>query len=159
MSVKMGRFVSLYLTAMTLSLTCSPLLEMPRKLPYGPDLYRAVQHTLYFYFALVGAPAEVGAVLSLGVLCFLVRHRKRSFTLTLIATICRAAGRAVWFALVLPAHREMARWRTLPLPENGRETRRQGEFGHATAVLDLIASILFETPGERRETRKGSANG
>jgi hypothetical protein len=56
MSVRIWRFASIYLTAITLSLTFSHLLEMPRKLNYGQELYMAVQHTLYLYFALVGAP-------------------------------------------------------------------------------------------------------
>jgi len=125
---------------------------MPRKLAWGPELYRAVQHTLYLYFAIVGAPAELGAVLCLVVLCLLIRRRRRSFWLTLTATICVAAGLAVWFALVAPANHEMAQWSTLPLPETWLDTRRHWEFGHAvSALLDLIgfgaliASVLFET--------------
>lgn len=152
MSVKIWRFAAIYLTAITLALTLSHLLEMPGKLTWGQELYMAVQHSLYFYFAVVGAPAELGAVLCLSVLCFLMRRRKHSFQLTLIAAICVAAGLAVWFAVVSPANREMAQWTTLPLPETWLETRRNWEFGHAaSAVLDLvgfgalIASVLFDT--------------
>src|SRR6185312_1033210 len=112
MSVKIWRFASIYLTAITLSLTFSHLLEMPQKLNYGQELYMAVQHTSYLYFALVGAPAELGAVLCVGVLCFLVRPRGRSFWLTITATLCVAAGLAVWFAVVSPANGQMAQWTT-----------------------------------------------
>jgi SAM-dependent methyltransferase len=44
MSVKIWRFASIYLTALTLSLTFSHLLEMPRKLAWRPELYRDVHH-------------------------------------------------------------------------------------------------------------------
>jgi hypothetical protein len=139
---------------------------MPRKLNYDQELYRSVQHTLYLYFAVVGAPAELGAVLCLGVLCFLVRRRGRSLWLTLTAAVCVAAGLAVWLAVVSPANGQMAQWTTLPLPESWLDTRRQWEFGHAaSAVLDLIgfgalvASVLFDPSFEPAQTRSISANG
>jgi hypothetical protein len=163
MFLKISRFVSIYLTAITLSLTFSHMLEMPRKLQYGQRLYMDVQHTLYLYFAYVGAPAETGAVFCLCVLCFLLRRRKRSFALTLIATICVAAGLAVWFAVVSPANEEMAGWTKVPLPENWMDTRRHWEFGHAvSAVLDiigfgaLIASVLFDDSQSDAIPRKGA---
>lgn len=166
MSVKIWRFASVYLTAITLSLTFSHLLEMPRKLTYGQELYMSVQHTLYFYFALVGAPAELGAVLCLGVLCFLVRRRRRSFWLTLTAAICVTAGLVVWFAVVSPANRDMAQWTALPLPDTWLNTRRHWEFGHAaSAVLDLIgfgsliASVLFDTSIQPVKTSSIGTNG
>jgi hypothetical protein len=137
-----------------MSLTFSHLLEMPRKLSYGEALYMNVQHTMYLYFAIVGAPAEMGAVLSLILLCVLVRRRGATFFLTLTATICVAAGLIVWFAVVAPANREMAHWTTVPLPNNWESTRRHWEFGHSvSAILDpigfgaLIASVLCETDG------------
>jgi hypothetical protein len=166
MSVKIWRFASIYLTAITLSLTFSHLLEMPRKLNYDQELCRSVQHTLYLYFAVVGAPAELGAVLCLGVLCFLVRGRGRSFWLTLTAAFCVGGGLAVWFAFVSPANAQMAQWTTLPLPESWLDTRRQWEFGHAaSAILDLIgfaaliASVLFDPSLEPAQDRSISANG
>ena len=113
----------------------------------------AVQHSLYLYFAWVGAFAEVGAVFFLVVLSFLVRKRKQAFFLTIVATVCVAAGLAVWFAVVSPANTQMAQWTGVPLPANWTDVRRHWEFGHATsAVLDLIgfgalvASVISETP-------------
>ena len=170
MSVKIWRFASIYLTAITLSLTFSHLLEMPRKLAWGPELYRDVQHTLYLYFAIVGAPAESGAILCLAVLCFLIRRRRRSFWLTLIASICVATRLVVRFVLVSPANHQMSQWTTPPLPETWPDTwldtRRQWEFGHAvSAVLDLIgfaaliASVLFDNSLEPVKTGSIRANG
>jgi hypothetical protein len=148
------RFIAIYLTALTLSMTFSHLLEMPQKMQYGEALYLAVQHSLYLYFAWVGAIAEMGAVVALGVLSALTRRRGRAFSLTVIATVSVAAGLGVWFARVSPANAEMSRWSGVPLPENWTEVRRQWELGHATsAVLDmigfgaLILSVLLDKPG------------
>jgi len=151
MLLKIWRFTSIYLTAITLSLTFCHLLEMPRKMQYGEELYMNVQHSLYLYFAWVGAFSEVSAVLFLIVLSFFVRKRRLTFFLTLLATVCVAAGLAVWFAFVSPANTQMAQWNSIPLPASWTEVRRQWESGHAaSAVLDLIgfgslvASIIFE---------------
>ena len=133
------QFTSLLLTALTLSLTFSHLLEMPRKLKYGPELYMAVQHTLYLYFAWVGAFAEVGAACALLWLLFLVGKQSSAYPLTLIAFVSVTLGLALWFLLVSPANHQMAAWSVLPLPANWTVVRRQWEVGHAiSAVLDLL---------------------
>src|SRR5437763_4473903 len=103
MLLRIGRFATIYLTALTLSLTFCHLLEMPRKLRYDEGLYMAVQHSFYQYFAWVGAFAEVGAVACMIVVSVLLRSRRAVFHLALAATICVAAGLAVWFAVVSPA--------------------------------------------------------
>jgi hypothetical protein len=170
MRLRIWRFTTIYLTALTLSLTFCHLLEMPRKMQYGEGLYMAVQHSLYLYFAWVGAFAEVAAVACLIVLSVSLRKRKAVFRLTLAATICVAAGLAVWFALVSPANVQMAQWNSLPLPANWTEVRRQWEFGHAaSAVLDLVGfgalvlSVVIDTPksasqiGEAIDSRRYDA--
>jgi hypothetical protein len=133
-------------------------------------LYGAVQHSLYLYFAWVGAFAEVGAIACLVVLSVLLRNRRAVFHLTLAATLCIAAGLAVWFAVVSPANAQMAQWSRVPLPANWTDVRRQWEFGHAaSAVLDLVGfgalvlSLVVDTPksasqaGAARESRKYDA--
>lgn len=159
--LRIWRFISIYLTALTLSLTFCHLLEMPRKMQYGEALYMAVQHSLYLYFAWVGAIAEVGAVVSLTVLSVLTGKRGFIFYLTLVATICVAAGLAVWFVFVSPANTQMAQWSVVPLPANWTDVRRRWEFGHAaSAVLDLIGfgalvlSVIVE-PREGCAARNG----
>src|SRR5690349_5389546 len=115
MLLRIWPFAAIYLTALTLSLTFCHLLEMPRKMQYGEALYGAVQHSLYLYFAWVGAFAEVGAIACLVVLSVLLRNRRAVFHLTLAATLCIAAGLAVWFAVVSPANAQMAQWSRVPL--------------------------------------------
>jgi hypothetical protein len=157
------RFLGIYLTALTLSLTFCHLLEMPRKMQYGEGLYMAVQHSLYLYFAWVGAFAEVGAVVFLVVLSVLLRNRGAVFYLTVAATLCIAAGLAVWFAVVFPSNSQMAQWSSVPLPTDWTEVRRRWELGHAaSAVLDLVGfgtlvlSILLETPKSASQANAAS---
>jgi hypothetical protein len=83
MAMKIWRFISIYLTAITLSLTFSHLLEMPRQLEYGQELYMAVQHTLYLYFAWVGVPAGNRLGVVSGRALRFGAAAKRNFTLTL----------------------------------------------------------------------------
>ena len=118
MLLRIWRFAAIYLTALTLSLTFCHLLEMPRKMQYSEGLYMAVQHSLYLYFAWVGAFAEVGAVACLVLLSILLRNGRAVFDLTLAATLCIAAGLGVWFAVVSPANAQMAQWSSLSLPAN-----------------------------------------
>lgn len=168
MLLRIWRFASMYLSAITLALTFCHLLEMPRKMQYGEALYMAVQHSLYLHFAWVGAFAEVGAVVSLVVLSFLVRKQSAIFYLTLVATICIAAGLAIWFAFVSPANAQMAQWHSIPLPANWTDVRRQWELGHAaSAILDLIGfgalvfSVILDTPrssGSKPELLKAAGN-
>ncbi len=89
------RNISIYLPAITLALTFPLLLEMPRKMHYGEALYMAVQHSLYLCIAWVGAFAEVSAVVFLIMLSFLVRKRKPTLFLALMASVRVAAGLAV----------------------------------------------------------------
>ncbi len=58
-------FLSIYFTAITLSMTFSHFIgDVPQTTVQG-RLYMTVQHTLYLYFGWVGAFAEFGAVLFL----------------------------------------------------------------------------------------------
>jgi hypothetical protein len=156
MSLKVWRFACIYLVAITLALTLSHPLEIPRKLQYGQALYASVQHTMHLYFASVGARAEIAAVVCLTVLCFLAPSRRNIFRLALGATICVTAGLVVWLAVVAPANAQMAQWATAPLPNNWESTRRHWEFGHsASAILHLIGfgalitSVLLSLIAER----------
>jgi hypothetical protein len=132
---------------------------MSQKMQYGEALYWAVQRSLYQRFGLIGALAELGAVASLVTLSFLTRKQGIAFYLTLSATICVAAGLAVWFAFVSPANSQVAQWTNVPLPANWMDVRRQWEYGHAaSAVLDLVGfaalllSLVLDTPSAQRVT-------
>lgn len=163
MLLRIWRFAAIYLTAPTLSLTFCHSLEMPRKMRYGEGLYMAVQHSLYRYFASVGAFAELGAAACLVVLFILLRNGRAVFHLTLAATLCIAAGLGVWFAVVSLANAQMAQWNSLPLPANWTDGRRKWECGHAaSAAVDLLGfgalmlAVVVDTP--RSASHAGAAS-
>jgi len=85
-----ARFAALILTALSLGLSFAHVLEMPAKLAYPPDLYLALQNSLYVAFGPpnVGAFVEPAAILAVVSLGYLVRRRRRALWLTVGSTAC-----------------------------------------------------------------------
>lgn len=54
--------MTLLLAALALTMTSAHVLELPQKMEYGPDLYSAVNTTMYRYFAIVGGAYTMGAI-------------------------------------------------------------------------------------------------
>jgi len=79
MFLQVWRFVTILLAALALSMTSAHVLELPQKLHYGAELYSAVNTTMYRYFAIVGGLYLVGAIVSAGVLAYLVRDHGATF--------------------------------------------------------------------------------
>ena len=130
---------------------------------YGEGLYMAVQHSLYPYFAWVGAFAEVGAASLPGRPLHPTQKWKSSLPSHSAATLCIAAGLGVWFAVVSLANAQMAQWNSLPLPANWTDVRRQWECGHASsAAVDLLGfgalmlAVVVDTP--RSASHAGAAS-
>ena len=97
------------LVAVLLGTTFGHALEMPMKMNADGRLWMTFQHTLYPYFAYVGAPVEIGSILSLG-----------------DTVVFRAAA-------------ETAKWTADTIPSDWADWRRQWEYSHlARFVLHLI---------------------
>ncbi|HTM51412.1 MAG TPA: hypothetical protein VL285_22105 [Bryobacteraceae bacterium] len=165
--LKSWRFVTVMLASLTTGMTFAHFLEMPQKMSYDAPMYLAVTHTLYRYFAVIGAPVEVGGLIFAVILCWLIRGRRPAYELTLAGTICWAAGLALWFALIAPANYVLAAWTPSTIPADWTGYRNQWEYTHAVrAVLDviaaacLVASLVVETPpaaGVRRDRQDALA--
>jgi hypothetical protein len=113
MAWRVWHFITLVLVALLLGTTFGHALEMPMKMNVDGRLWLTFQHTLYPYFAYIGAPVEIGAIISLGILSFFARHRSRSFYLVLTATLCVAtAFFVVWLGFTNPVNAETAKWTT-----------------------------------------------
>jgi uncharacterized membrane protein len=77
--------------------------QIMAKMNVDGQLWRAFQHTLYPYFAYVGAPIEIGAIVATAVLSYLVRAHRAAFYLALAGTICLAlAFFVVWLGFTNP---------------------------------------------------------
>src|SRR3954470_7602210 len=98
MVLKVLRFLSLLLVALTLRLTFCHVMEIPGKLRLSGAEWLTVQHNLYIAFGpALGAWIEVGAILLTWITAFLARERRPAFRWTLAAAVCTSAGLAVWF--------------------------------------------------------------
>jgi hypothetical protein len=80
MILKLARFVSLLLTALTLGLTFCHVMEIPGKLRLAGAAWLTVQQNLYVAFGPpLGAWIEVGAILLTWVVVLQVRRRRAAF--------------------------------------------------------------------------------
>ena len=133
-------------------------LEMPAKMTVDGVLWMTFQHTLYPYFAYIGAPIELGSIISTAGLSFLLRGKRPGFYQALIATICLAtAFFVVWLGFTNVVNAETAKWTADSIPQDWAEWRRQWEYSHATRfVLHLagFAGLLFPVSRFADEQRR-----
>ena len=156
--MRIWRFITLILAALTLTMTSAHVLELPQKMAYDAQMYAAINTTLYRYFALVGGFYTIGSIVSAFVLAFLVRKRRAAFRWTLSGALCLLLAFGAWLALVAPVNAEIAHaLMTAPdsVPGLWMELRNRWEYGHATGfvitltgVSLLIISVLVETPAK-----------
>lgn len=162
MLIKTWRFMTIMLTAFSLSLSMTHLLELPQRMKFDAELWVRVTviENVYRLFGAVGAIFEVGSILTAIALVFLVRELGSTSYWTLGGAICLAAALASWLLFVAPANAEFAQWLTNPIPPDWARWRDQWEYAHATNAfikivgMSLLAlSIIVETPqttdGER----------
>ncbi len=152
MVLKVLRFLSLFLVALTLGLTFCHVMEIAGKLRLSGAEWLTVQHNLYVAFGpALGAWIEVGAIVLTWAVAFLVRRHRPAAWLTLGAAACTSAGLGVWFLLVAPMNAALSGWTPETLPGDWTGYRDQWEAGHAVhAVLfacgfgALAVAILAE---------------
>jgi hypothetical protein len=98
-------------------------------------MYAAVNTTLYRYFAIVGGPYQIGAIVSAIVLTVLVRRQPAIFRWTLAGTLLLIAAFVSWLILVLPVNREVAAALEVSppaVPALWVQLHDRWEYGHAT---------------------------
>jgi uncharacterized membrane protein len=153
--MRIWRFLTIMLTALSTGMSFCHLLELPPRVFYfDAQLWITVTTKgLYYLFGTVGAVIEVGSVLTALVLTFLVRGRGSAFYLTLGGAISVVLALALWIAFVAPVNAELAKWTPTAFPENWAHYRNQWEYTHAiNAIIKiiglslLVCSILVETP-------------
>jgi hypothetical protein len=156
MPVRILRFVTLVLVALAMGLEFAHLLELPAKMRYDAQLYREVQHTLYYYFAVIGDPSSSA------------RSSRRVRWPSWRAGVkplsgSPQSGRASWrrrWRRGSPSSpprtpRWPPAWATGALPPDWTHVRALWEYGHAAGAALLIVgfcalllSVLRGTPTE-----------
>lgn len=141
----------LAILAMALSLAPSyaHLLEAgPRITIWSPELWRetTVFNGQFKWFAIVGGPLDVGAIVVGAVLTFVLREEKVALRWALAATVLFAVSLAIWLSVVAPANAELATWQPGPIPSDFVSVRNRWETGHivmaATKCLGLAAAVM-----------------
>src|ERR1051325_10496213 len=156
MFLKVWSFITLIFTALLLGTTFGHTLEMPMKLSMDGSLWTTLQNSLYRYFAIIGAPIELGSILTSSLLAFFERAQRPTFYLTLAGAICFALAFVVWIAFTNPVNVQVAQWQINSIPADWPRWRTQWEYSHAVRfALHLIGfslllySVLLEIPKSR----------
>ena len=133
--------VAVVLAALTMGLAFAHTLELPQKLGYDAAMWTRTQHSLYRYFAFVGGPVEVAAVIAAVV--FAVRARGlRAGRLATVGAVCFVLALGWWFAVVNTANAEVGSWAVDAVPSDWERWRTQWEFGHAGHFVLTLAGFL-----------------
>jgi hypothetical protein len=157
------RFVTLMLAALSLTMESAHVLELPQKMRYDAALYSAVNTTLYRYFAIVGAVYQVGSIAAAALLAFALRGGGRGFRWALTGALCLVAAFVVWLTVVAPVNAEVAAAIAsdpASVPALWMRLRDRWEYGHAAGFADqvvgfaaLVVSLLVETPDHADDRR------
>ena len=147
MAVYLASVVSIVLAALSLGPSYAHVLEAPPRLAVWPaELWRdaMVFHRQFEWFALIGAPVDVAAIIAAVALAFVVRDRKPTFRLVISAAAFLAAALAAWFGLVAPANAVLATWKPGPIPSDFDAIRLRWETGHmVVAALKFCGLVLL----------------
>jgi hypothetical protein len=156
MSIRVCRFVTLVLAALALTMESAHVLELPQKMRYDAGMYSAVNTTLYRYFAVVGGAYQVGSIVAVLVLVFLLRRSGRLSGWTLGGAIALLLAFGIWITVVAPVNGRISEaMRSAPDSVPGLWMRLRGrwESGHAAGFVAqlvglcaLLVSVLRETP-------------
>src|SRR4051812_35700317 len=131
MFAKIWRFLTLLFTTLALGTSFAHVLEMPAKLRYDGPLYITLQNSLYLAWGppYPGVYLEPGALVGMAVLAFLVRKRRRTFALTLVALACMfLAFPGVYFLFVEPVNAAFRQATQASVPANWMQLRQQWEY-------------------------------
>lgn len=134
MYVKIWRFVTLMLAALSAGMAFCHLMEMPARLKYAPALWSRVTNiegTYRLFGPRVGASIEGGALSTAVVLSIFVRKHRPAFALTRAGAACMAAAQVAWWLFVFPVNSRMVDWTSETMPENFTKLRDQWEYAHA----------------------------
>jgi hypothetical protein len=161
MLIKTWRLITIMFVSLSMSMAFCHLLQLPPRMSYDAELWRATQSMFRLFGPPVGAIIEIGALVLAAILTFLVRQRRPAFRWTLACAVCLFAAQAAWWLLINPANNEMVHWTMNSIPADWTRYREQWEYTHAArAILQIAAlgalaiSLIRETPAESPREHK-----
>ena len=151
------RFLALVLGALALTMTSAHVLEMPQKMSYTPEMYSAVNTTLYRYFAVVGSVYQLGGIVAAAVMTALLRRHGLPDRWALAGTSLLVLSFVSWVFLVAPVNQQIA-----AAIASARETvpslwvqlRGRWEYGHLTGFVLQLAGFCALVASVAREAAR-----
>lgn len=144
--IAVAGYLAILLAGLSLAPSYAHVLEAPpRLLQWSPQLWRdaTVFNGQFRFFALVGAPIDVAAIVACGGLAIALRHRRSGCVLALAATGAFALGLLAWFAVVNEANAVLATWTPDALPANFDAVRGRWEWGHVAVAVAKAAGFAL----------------
>jgi hypothetical protein len=139
--VKILRFISILLTALTLGLLFAHVLEIPGKLRFDGATWLTVQQNLYVGFGTIGAVIEIAAILAAWLVVLAAYRRGSPIGALLAAAIAASVGLGLWVALVAPVNDALSGWTPQTIPADWQSYRNQWELGHALHGLCFLLAF------------------
>jgi|GEM_PF-1954771 len=134
-TIRFWWFAALLLAALGLIMGGAHVLEHPVRVRYDPELYFRVTSTMYRYFAVIGGPVQVLAIIASAILLWLTRGSSGAGW-TLVGMLLLVLSLLLWFLRVQPVNDA---WLTAlnSHPESVVEAyarlRARWEWGHVMA--------------------------
>jgi len=137
----------LLFAALAMGMHLAHALELHPKLQWGPELYFAVQSTLYKWFGIIGPLLEIAALVLIAVLAYASRANRVMFPCAAFSAGMLVVGLGVWAAVVMPANIGLSTWAiTRSTPDDWMALRAQWQFGQAGILgLHLLGFCALAT--------------
>jgi|SRR6185312_11876675 len=151
------RWVNLILGIFAALAPLAHVLELPNKLALDGGLWLDVQQHLYRGWGpFLGAPAEIGALLTSLALLVARRACGRTLRLTLVATLAYTGMLIVFFIFNAPVNAALNGWTATTLPTDWASYRLRWETGHALAAALAVVGLVALVRAGLVEGRAGS---
>lgn len=137
---------TLAIAALSLGPSFAHLLEAaPRLTRWPPELWRetTVFNGQFVWFAIVGAPLDLLAILMPAISAFLLRADRTAFRLAIAGCGFYTLSLAVWLAWVNPANTVLASWTPGPIPQDFASVQWRWETGHWAVAAAKFVGFLF----------------
>ena len=136
------RMINLVVASLAVLASVAHALELPNKLSLDANLWLAVQQHLYRGWGpLLGAPTEIGGLVTSAALAWVRRRQRFGLSMTLIACLGYAGMLVSFFVLNSPVNFAVSSWTPTTMPPDWPEYRLRWELGHATSCLLSVVSL------------------
>ena len=155
MNTRSLRVLAVIFAALAMGMHLAHALELIPKRHWGPELYVAVQSSLYLLFGIIGPVLEIGALVLVMLVVRNVWAYRPARTLPLISAAAITLALLVWAVVVLPANAQLSAWHTShAMPPDWARWRDQWQFGQAFIFLvHLVGFSALVSSSIKAETQ------